>query len=140
MSRYFIGENGFYPSWAKGSGRWVLQRVLTTGGILADLDHISKPAIASEALIWVPPTGLRWIFQTGGGEASRALWELGKTPLLCEKGDWSRDWSSFSPSLEVKSRDRGPRDWRVRCPICHSLVGPNIFNLSAERIVERWKA
>ena len=46
----------------------------------------------------------------------------------------------FTPSFEIKPDDHGPRDWRVRCPQCHSLVGPNIFNLSSERIIERWKA
>lgn len=143
MARYFIGENGFYPSWAKGNGRWVLQRVLTTGGLgglITQIDNLAKPSVANEALIWVPPNGLRRLFQTGGREATRALLELMNTPLICEKSDWSKDWSTFTPSFEIKPDDHGPRDWRVRCPLCHSLVGPNLFNLSPERIIERWKA
>jgi hypothetical protein len=58
----FIGEDGYYPQWARRSGRWVFQRTLVeTGGILfggiARL-HAAEVAVSDQMIVWVPPTRL----------------------------------------------------------------------------------
>ena len=52
----FIGENGFYPEWCTGPGRWVQQRVFTTvRGMMAAMDELARPSVSHEALLWAPP-------------------------------------------------------------------------------------
>jgi hypothetical protein len=51
----FIGEDGYYPQWARRSGRWVFQRTLVeTGGILfggiARL-HAAEVAVSDQMIV-----------------------------------------------------------------------------------------
>lgn len=134
----FIGEDGYYPSWTKGTGRWVQQRVFTTvgQGFLSQLDSLARPTIADEILLWAPPKGglrgLRSIFDRAG-EAARALNEVQYLLLSCSRCDWS----GCHPHLEVPVRQR-PSSWRIRCPKCQSIAWPDIDNLNIKTILKQW--
>lgn len=136
MARPFIGQNGFYPAWAKGNERWVIQRVLTTvKGMMATTDEMARPAISRESLVWVPRHWLSAFrsFETGV-QASRALNELQQISLVCS----ACDWTGNVPGIEVNPRE-GPTGWRLRCSDCYMLVGPNLDGLDPSAIIQRWK-
>ena len=57
----FIGERGFYPSWARGAARWVFQRTtITIGQIGADMAriHAMEVPVSEQFVVWAPPTRL----------------------------------------------------------------------------------
>ncbi len=141
----FIGEDGFYPKWCTGPGRWVQQRVFTTvRGMMEEWDELARPAVSHEALLWAPPRGgLRSLFAPvrRGVEVQRALLELQAIRLTCVNDDWSGydpriqayEWS-VAPALT----NEGPATWRLRCPECGALVGHELAGLDAESIVQHW--
>ena len=133
----------YYPNWTKGDGRWVQQRVFTTvEGFLSQVDSLAKPAVADEGLIWAPPRGgfkgLFSIFDIfdRSGEAARALYELQYIPLVCS----ACTWEGRHPTLEVSLSNPRPMFWRVRCPECGNIAGPDIDDLDLDTILQRWKA
>ena len=137
MARPFIAEGGFYPGWVRGGRRWVIQRVFTTvRGIIGETDTLSRPTVSYESLIWVPRRGWLAALQPfeSGADASRALEELQRIPLVCSECEWC----GCSPRIDA-DRGAGPSRWRVRCPSCYSLVGPDIDFLDPKVIIQRWK-
>lgn len=138
MARLFLGQDGFYPSWAKGEGRWAIQRVFTTvRGMIAETDTLTRPAISNESLLWMPRrVGIRALFSRGTDEAARATSELGEIPLVCG----GCGWSGSHPNIKAIGGRGGPTNWRLRCQACGSVVGPDIDSLDTAVIVERWNA
>ncbi len=152
MPRPFIGEDGFYPPWTQGTGRWVLQRVLTTvRGILGQTDALAKHAVSDEGLVWVPPHGgVRAVFARFGrsAEAKRALDELQRIPLLCSGCEWLGSQPNVfegevalagSFFLSAPGSKPRPANWRLRCPDCGAIVGPVLDNLDIDIVLRRWR-
>jgi len=88
---HFIGEDGYYPAWAKG--RWVLQRVLTTvRGMEQHIDDWSRPWVSYESLIWAPSFGtLGRVIPAlrPDDEADKALEELQRIEFVCPRCNWA---------------------------------------------------
>ena len=126
----FIGQDGFYPKWAQGVGRWVHQRVLViTGGIPP-----IAPLEASKWLVWVPPKssflGLRKV--SPQVEASHASTELNQIPFRCTKCGWT----GMGSKLECYG---DPSSWILDCPECFVPVEPDLRSLSTEVIIRQWE-
>lgn len=136
MPRLFIGQNGFYPSWARTQGRWVLQRVFTTViGLDQQLDEISRPDISFESLLWIPPkVNFKRAFLRSVNEGSIALAELHYIPLICSRcnGGW------VHPRILITDESIGPEGWRLRCPEHSCLVGPDVQPLRRDVMIQRW--
>lgn len=151
MSRPFVGQDGFYPAWARGEGRWVLQRVFTTvRGWIAMGDAVGRHAVSHEGLVWAPPRGsLNRLFRRfrRRAEARRALDELRCIPLECSNCEWRgveplvfEGWVALAGEfMLVLPRDNpDPANWRLRCPHCHLVVGPQLCGLDVDVIVRQW--
>src|ERR1700720_590858 len=53
----FIGEEGFYPDWAKWSGIWVFQRTLVSvGGFMPGYAELAaaRLSVSDQVIVWVP--------------------------------------------------------------------------------------
>ena len=140
----FIGEDGYYPKWAQGKGRWVVQRVFTTAEeFMAKIDYLAKPAIADEGVVWVPPrggvNGLASIFNQSA-ESWRALYELQYIPFVCSMQYDRCNWKGFQPRVWLYGSSPRPMFWRVRCPKCGSIAFPDIADLDYDIIINRWKS
>src|SRR5262245_24875927 len=116
----FIGQNGFVPAWAKGSGRWVFQRTLVSvEGIhagLAELVALSVPA-SNQVIIWAPSSwsSLRSLIHSELiRERDRALSELGQFHLICYGNDCSLNITTHR-TLRGLIEERGlrPVQWRL---------------------------
>jgi hypothetical protein len=136
LARKFLAQDGFYPDWAKGEGRWAIQRVFTTvRGMMAQTDSLTRPAVSHESLIWVPKrVGISAIFTRRENQAIRATAELSRIPIVCG----GCDWTGSHPAIE--SQGRGPEHWTLRCPACGSIVGPDVDSLDSLKILARWDA
>ena len=123
----FIGEDGFYPKWATQHGRWVYQRVLTTvRGINQMADMMGRPGVSREALVWSPKANSPFrLFRSKDADINGAVRELQYIPLVCSRCDWR----GKNPSIEMFYPDRGPADWRLRCPTCRSVVEPDLHSV-----------
>lgn len=89
----FIGEEGFYPDWAKCSARWVFQRTLVSvSGMLsgfAELAALSVP-VSDQVIVWAPGRrGLAAWFATAALHRERglALEQLARLRLRCYGDD-----------------------------------------------------
>jgi len=136
---HFIGEDGYYPDWAKGNGRWVLQKVFTTvQGFIGETDLLAKPSIADEGLIWAPPRGglqgLTAIFRRSE-ESLRAIQELQRIALVCSECTWK----GFNPRIATRWSSSGPASWIISCPKCGRIAGPDIDDIDWDNIISRWK-
>ena len=138
MARYFVGENNSYPRWTRGSGRWVIQRVLITWrGVFGETSVLARPDVSDEWLIWAPRhRGIKTLLlPMKVDEATRAVHELQYIPLVCG----SCDWTGSHPHIEVNLLlSRGPADWRLRCPSCRNIARPDIDSTNQQAIIERW--
>ncbi|MDO8635274.1 MAG: hypothetical protein Q7R34_03385 [Dehalococcoidia bacterium] len=137
----FIGQNGYYPPWCKGNGRWVLQRVLTTvKGRLAQADEVCRPDVSYRSLLWAPPRGglrrLTSMFKRSQ-EAAAALWEVQFIPFSCPTCKWDGNQPLIDARLGSQSR---PMHWLLRCPLCSGNVEPNISGLDTQVIIKKWEA
>lgn len=85
----FVGENRFYPNWAKRSS-WIFQRTL----VLISRDpetsiaewHAETVPTAREVVVWVPGRGvLKGLFSMGALDRERdlALRHLARFQLRC---------------------------------------------------------
>lgn len=138
----FIGQDGYYPPWCRGSGRWVLQRVLTTvKGRLAQADRVCRSEIACRSgLLWAPPGGgfrqLISVFRRAE-EAAAAIYEVQFIPFKCPSCTWKGKWPLIDASLGSRPR---PMDWLLRCPSCSGNVEPLVSGLDPQLIIKRWEA
>lgn len=128
----FIGEDGFYPKWAIGKGRWVHQRVLVITGT-SSLFNPPPPPEASRWMVWVPPKrsllGLRPI--TENEEARLASEELNNIPFVCTSCGWAGTGNKFY--CEGK-----PINWILLCPECNVQVEPKLGGIDSNVIVSQW--
>jgi hypothetical protein len=149
MARPFIGDDGFYPDWAKGDGRWVLQRVMTSvSGFMEIVDRMGRNEMSREGLIWVPPNrgGLGRLFgrTDPGDDGQPAIEEVSRIPMECAEQD-TCGWRGLDPDgqtsmirLGLKSSS-GPANWGIRCPDCGQVAGPIFTGLNSDLIVRRWQ-
>lgn len=127
----FIGEDGFYPKWAQGEGRWVHQRVLVVTGSMPSLE----PPEANRYLIWVPPkSGFLGARKSSPQvEARRASEELNQIRFYC----FGCGWEGMGNKLVCSGGE--PRHWLLQCPECFVLVAPDLRGLGTEVIIEQWQ-
>jgi len=132
----FIGEDGFYPAWVMRDGRWVFQRTLITVG--ASMSGVAEMAAervlgSDQVIVWVPPLGK----PRGRQEELEALRQLAMMRLRCYGEDCNL--SSTPVTKCVGQTGGGPEGWRLSCPHCAEVVGPDLEPVIAERIVARWE-
>jgi len=130
MSR-FIGENGFYPKWTQGVGRWVHQKVPVQTGTIP----LIFPPEASQYLVWVPPKrgafGLRKVSLQE--EISNSIRKLNLIPFICTTCGWK--------GLGQELGYAGERSYyALRCPECLGSQGlePDLRALDEKSILEQW--
>jgi hypothetical protein len=130
MSR-FIGEDGFYPKWAQGVGRWVLQKVPVQTGSMP----LIFPPEADQYLVWVPPKrgvfGLRKV--SIQDEIRNRIRELHNIPFVCIRCAWEGRGKELNYAGE-------PSWYALSCPKCFGSesLGPDLRGLDEELILRRW--
>jgi len=131
MGVKFIKEDGFYPKWAQGEGRWVHQKVSIVTGTLPTF----VPPEASKYLVWVPPKSKLPGFRKTKPqtEAQRASEELNQIPFVCPKCGWKGIGS------EIGCIGDKPAYWLFECPECFAPVEPDLFGLDTEIIINQWE-
>lgn len=127
----FIGEDGFYPKWAQGEGRWVCQRVLVITGH-SNWFNLPPPPESERTLVWVPPKsgflGLGKI--SPDEEASRASMELRQIPFKCLRCGWQGMGNELTCTNPIYQY--------LICPECLNNIDPDLRALSTEVIVNQW--
>lgn len=141
----FVGENGFYPSWCRGLGRWVFQRTLVSvGGLMSGYAEIvaeSTPG-SDQVIVWVPRSGtlVRLLPGALNDERQEAIRQLANFALRCYGEDCTLSIGSPQQAQSVISEaGLRPEQWRFQCPLCGGPVGPDLASVAAEPIVNRWK-
>jgi hypothetical protein len=141
----FIGEDGYYPPWAKGRGQWVFQRTLVAlGGLMAGAAELAAQQVpsAGQVIVWVPQRrGLlrRIDFSAMQAERQIALHELWTMDFLCY-GDGC-DLEIRRPSgiaQLIEERGIAPEHWHLSCPECGAVAGPNLTPVTADGILKQW--
>ena len=140
----FVGENGFYPRWIKGSPRWVFQRTLVSIGrmSLAELVAQNTP-VSNEVIVWAP--GSRGIASWFAGrtlhrEREVALGQLASFCLKCYRDDCNlAPQSEATAKAVVRETGLHPEEWRLACPYCGGVVGPDICSIRPEPIIAKWE-
>jgi hypothetical protein len=143
---HFIGENGFYPSWAQGAGRWIFQRTLVSvGGLMSGMAEIAAQNVpgADQIIVWVPRRGriMRYIFpRLLHEERQNALYQLLGFPLRCYgKGCALSSSSPQQVQSMVSELGLRPEQWLLSCHYCGGLVGPDLEPISADKIIYHWQ-
>jgi hypothetical protein len=147
----FIGENGRYPHWARGSGRWVFQRTLVMiGQVLGDIArlHAMEVPVSDQIIVWCPPRRLPFLGSLPSAvhrERQRAVAELQRFTLVCygdRCGAPKPGVGATGMALSSVIRESGvqPDDWLLACPFCSASVGPDLGCLSRDMLVTRWEA
>src|SRR5882724_11472027 len=141
----FIGQDGFYPGWAKGSGRWLFQRTLVSvGGMMSGFAELVAARVpsAQQIIVWVPPR--RWLFDRWSlvsihTERQRALAQLSELSLRCygNECDLKLD-NSFAVRTLVHENGLKPEQWYLICPGCGGIVGPDLSLVNPTGIIRRW--
>lgn len=130
MAVKFIGEDGYYPKWAKGEGRWAHQKVLIITRTIPSL----APPEANQRLVWVPPEskflGLKRTKPQV--EAQCASEELNQIPFVCPRCGWKGMGS------ELDCIGDKPAYWLLECPECFALIEPDLCGLDSEVIIRQW--
>jgi hypothetical protein len=144
----FIGEESFYPDWAKGAGRWVFQRtIVTVAGFTAGYTELAaaRLSVSKQVIVWAPRRRglLANVFPARRlhEEREAALHELMGFRLICYSNACT--WSNVTPTLvRAAVREEGipPEDWRLLCPTCGSVAGVDLEPVSPNPIVKRWLA
>ena len=142
----FIGENGFYPSWVRGAGRWVLQRTLVSvGGLMsgyAEMVALRTPG-SDQVIVWVPRSGgfvRRLVPGALHEERQEALRQLANFALRCYGEDCRLALASPQQVQSIVSEaGLRPEQWRLQCPTCGGQIGPDLSPVAAEPIVKRWE-
>ena len=125
----FIGQDGFYPKWAQGLGRWTHQNVRVQTGSWP----LIFPPEAYEYLAWVPPKkglfGQRKISLQD--EISDSIRELHYIPFVCT----ACPWEGTGRELDYA----GERSYyALKCPKCYSSLEPDLRGLNKRIIIEKW--
>jgi hypothetical protein len=141
----FLGQNGFFPPWAKGAGRWVFQRTLVyNSGPLGfgELAALGVP-VANQVIVWSPPKrnvtywfGSKYLHN----ERTAAVDQLEQLQLRCYGKDCRALRKSGLAKSAVTEMGVHPERWYLVCPLCGGPVGPDLEPVSAEVIVARWEA
>jgi hypothetical protein len=140
----FIGQNGFYPNWAKGSGRWVFQRTLAyvEGPLgLGQLVELDVP-VATQVIVWVPAKrGIAYWFGTQAlhDERNSAVNQLERMPLRCYgKGCRAVRKRGLAKGAVIE-QGVYPERWFLACPFCNGRLGPDLDHVRIDVIVAHWK-
>ena len=143
----FVGEDGFYPNWTKGSARWVFQRTLTTISGLYEAVAESETFFVPESdkiIVWVPGRrGIVTWFATESLHRERelALGQLARLRLRCYgKRCGIAPKSLAAAKAVVHESGVHPEDWRLSCPQCGGRVGPDLGCIGREPIIARWNS
>jgi hypothetical protein len=139
----FVGQNGFYPLWAKGSGRWVFQRTLVTMGSLGvgELVALDVP-VANQVIVWSPPRrSVAYWFGSKALHAERtaAVYELEQIRLRCYGRDCRTVRKRGSTKSAVTELGVHPEKWLLACPQCAGPVGPDLNPVRPEIITAQWE-
>src|SRR5216683_5538607 len=137
----FIGENGFYPKWAK-RGQWVFQRTLISVASVPGFAELAAAQIptADQIIVWVPYRKLSHLVPSRvHEERQRALRSLYGLKLICYgKGcDLGHDGIATT-HRSLNETTIYPQDWRLICPSCSAACGPDLSVVSPEPIVDKW--
>lgn len=141
----FIGEQGFYPTWARGKGRWVFQRTLVSvGGIMAGYAELAAANVpsATQIIVWVPKHRglLGRVFKSSiHEERELALQQLRLLRHICYGGECKFELDLGSDT-RVMVRETGlyPEEWYLICPACGGNVGPDLAPIRSAQIIMRW--
>jgi hypothetical protein len=141
----FIGEDGFYPTWAVRDGRWVFQRTLTTlGGLMEGYAEMvaARTRGADQVIVWVPRLAmLRLLPGALHEEREAAIQQLSLIPLRCYGNDCAVEVTSVQDTRRyVVENGVPPERWRLECPVCHDVVGPDLESVVAHPIITQWRA
>jgi hypothetical protein len=142
----FIGENGFYPRWATGNGRWVFQR--TFWDIGPKVDGYAEAVMwripsADQVVVWAPRRGAvfcHFLPAAIHSERQDALRKLSCFSLRCYGQDCNLEFGrrGHAQCFVVEAGLR-PQRWRLQCPICAGRIGPDLAPVAAEPLVKRWR-
>lgn len=147
----FIGENGYYPRWARGSSRWVFQRTLIViGQMLGHVTrfHAMEVSVSDQVVVWSPPTRLPILGALPSAvhrERQQALSELQRLRLVCY-GDKCRapkpgsGSEGMAASAAIHESGVQPDKWLLVCSFCGASVGPDIACVSGEPLIRRWES
>jgi curved DNA-binding protein CbpA len=146
----FIGERGYYPKWALGSGCWVFQRTLVLMGQMLGqiaLLRAEEVPVSKQLIVWSPPSRLPILSSLPARihrERQRALGELETVTLVCYGENCLppkpgvKSPQGIKPVLAIQETGVQPEFWRFVCPSCGASVGPDLSLVSAVPIVEKW--
>ena len=146
----FIGEDGYYPEWARGSGRWLFQRTLiVVGQLLGGIAqmHAAQVPASEQLIVWSPQRRLPLIGSMPNAihqERQRALRELHSFNLVCYGNDCNAPkpgcgcTNGLEPSQIIRESGVKPEDWLLQCPSCGSSVGPDLGLIITESLISRW--
>lgn len=147
----FIGEGGYYPHWARRSGRWLFQRtpivIGQTGADMARFHAVEVP-VSDQFVVWAPPTRLPILGALPSAihrERQQALDELSRLRLVCYGGKCSapKPGSSscgMAPTSVIKESGVQPDKWLLLCPTCGASVGPDIASISPGPLISHWQS
>lgn len=136
----FIGQDGFYPEWVKGAGRWVFQRTLVSvGGFLENYAELAAKRVfgSEDVIVWVPLLRSDSFDNRHSElllERQSARSQLASLPLRCYGPD-----SCFpvaSPIVHEYAPE--PERWRLFCPSCPGRVGADLEPIEPRPILTRW--
>lgn len=146
----YIGENGFYPEWARGSGRWLFQRTLIVmGRLLGDIAriHALEVPASTQIIVWSPRPRLPVLNLLPSRihqERQIALQELRRFTLVCygEHCDSPKPGGShtkgLNPGAVIDEIGLYPENWFLRCPSCGECVGPDLGLIDTTSLIARW--
>ncbi len=144
----FIGEGGFYPSWARHSGRWLFQRTLIAlGGPWGGMGqlHAAQTLAAQQILVWCPAKrsfASLWGSSKMHEERQRAREELDLVRLVCynDSCDAPKPGSGkfLEPGTVIEEQGIAPEKWVLRCSRCRNVVGPDLAIVNVTLIVRQW--
>lgn|GEM_PF-5220819 len=138
----FIGENGFCPAWVKGAGQWVFQRTLVIiGGMeFAAFAAAERVGPSREVIVWVPRRRgiISGLFPCKmHKERKQALDQLSFLQLVCFQCSGAVGSPSAVRSC-IQEAWLKPENWRLRCPSCEGIVGPDLASVNPDSIIKSW--
>jgi hypothetical protein len=142
----FLGEAGYYPPWALASHRaqWLFQRTLASvrGDIASELAARQVPS-AEQVIVWVPQRrgllGGTWFAMHE--ERTRARQQLSTMSFLCYEQECEleiRNVADIARLIKEEGIAPEPESWRLVCPRCSGLSGPNLTPVTADGVLARW--